>query len=299
MRNKKTMRGLKSPLRTSGFQPGSQGGSFSMKSLPEYWDLTGCELYAGEDRQRQGLRYFAHNRNWNLLLLEAGKLRIILGNRQYIFGAGDLVLLAPGLPREFQVEDALEVRWIHFNLDAHLQYYPEWSQAGSGVYLLHPPPDEWTEFQRLFSEISRLCRIRLPGWYRLGYCLIQEILLRGNMLNEHGLDREQIEFASQILQEFPSSASITELAERCSLSRAVFFRKFRKTFGMTPGQYREKQKLTSIRQQLENSTKSLKELAEIYGFENPFYLSTRFRKMFGISPREYRRNYLSSLSQKS
>ncbi len=270
-----------------------------MKSLPESWDLTGCELYAGEDRQKQGRHYFAHNRNWNLLLLEAGKLRVILGNKQYIFSAGDLVLLAPGLPRQFQVVDALEVRWIHFNLDAHLQYYPEWSQTGPGVYLLHPPLDEWSEFQHLFSEISRLCRIRLPGWYRLGYCLIQEILLRGNMLNEYGLDREQIEFASQILQEFPSSASITELAERCSLSRAVFFRKFRKTFGMTPGQYREKQKLTSIRQQLENSTKSLKELAEIYGFDNPFYLSTRFRKMFGISPREYRRNYQSSLSQKS
>lgn len=270
-----------------------------MKSLPEYWDMTGCELYAGEDCQPQGRRYFAHNRNWNLLLLEAGQLKIVLENRQYSFGTRDLVLLAPGLPRQFYVQETLKVHWVHFNLDGHLQYYPEWPKAGPGVFLLHPPPDERTELLRLFCEISRLCRIRLPGWYRLGYCLVQEVLLRGNMLNEYGLDQDQIEFASQILQEFPASASITELAERCSLSRAVFFRKFRKTFGMTPGQYREKQKLTSIRQQLENSTKSLKELAEIYGFENPFYLSTRFRKMFGVSPREYRRNYLSSLSRKN
>lgn len=270
-----------------------------MKPLPESWDLTGCELYAGEDCQAPGTHYFAHNRNWNLLIPESGRLKVFLGNRQYHFCERDLVLLSPGQPRQFYVQETLKVRWIHFNLDAHLQYYPEWPKAGPGVFLIHPPPEERTEFLRLFSGISRLCRIRLPGWYRLGYCMIQEILLRGNMLNEYGLDQDQIEFASQILQEFSSSASITELAERCSLSRAVFFRKFRKTFGMTPGQYRERQKLTGIRQQLENGTKSLKELAEIYGFDNPFYLSTRFRKMFGVSPREYRRNYLNGLSQKN
>ena len=265
--------------------------------LPGRWARTGCELYAGEDCQKPGKRYFAHNRNWNLILPEEGKFRAVFGNGRYTFGSRDLVLLAPGPLREFIVLETLKVRWIHFNLDAHLQYPPEWPCRGPGVYLLHPSASDRVEFIRLFTEISGLCRVRRTGWYRLGYCLVQEILLRGNMLNEQGLDQEHIEFAARVLQDFSSTATVDELAKRCSLSRAVFFRKFRTTFGMTPGEYREQQKLNAVRQELEKGMRSLKELAEMHGFDSPFYLSARFRKMFGVSPREYRRNYLAHLSR--
>ena len=268
-----------------------------MKSLPEYWDRTGCELYAGEECQKQGRHYFAHNRNWNLLLIERGRLRAVFENGRYTFHAGDLILLEPGPPREFQIMSEWKVHWIHFNLDAHLQYRPEWPSPGPGVFLIRQANADRSEFLHLFSEIYSLCRIRRRGWYRLGYCLIQEILLRGNMLVEKGLDRDQIEFAAQILQDVSSPESITELADRFSLSRAVFFRKFHRTFGMTPGQYREQQKLNAVRMELENSAKTLKELAETYGFDSPFYLSARFRKQFGVPPRDYRRNYLSSLAR--
>ena len=265
--------------------------------LPGTWDRTGCELYAGEDSQKPGRRYFAHNRNWNLVLPEEGKLRAVFENARYTFGPRDLVLLAPGAPREFIVLEPLKVHWIHFNLDAHLQYPPEWPARGPGVFLLHPPASDRVEFIHLFSEISSLCRVRRAGWYRLGYCLIQEILLRGNMLNEQGLDQKSIDFAARILQDFSSTATMDELAERCSLSRAVFFRKFKKTFGMPPCEYREQQKLNAVRQELENGMSTLKELAEMHGFDSPFYLSARFRKMFGVSPKEYRRNYLDHLSR--
>ena len=66
---------------------------------------------------------------------------------------------------------------------------------------------------------------------------------------------------------------------------------------MSPAQYREQQKLNYVREQLESTAKSLKEIAEISGFDNAFYLSSRFRKMFGVSPRIYRQNYLRNLSK--
>jgi len=266
-----------------------------MESIPASWYLTGCELYAGLHSQPSGFRYFAHNRNWNLLLPEAGSFRVFINNESYTFAAGDLVLLAPGPPREFLVLESLKIRWIHFNLDAHLQYRPEWPSPGRHVYLIHPESAA-AEFMRLFAGILQLCTFRQKGWYRLGYCMIQEILLRGNMLNEKGLDQEHIDFAARILRDVSSAASITDLAKQCALSRAVFFRKFRETFGMSPGQYREQQRLNYVREQLESGTKSLKEIAELCGFDNAFYLSARFRKMFGVSPREYRRNYRSNLA---
>lgn len=273
-----------------------------MESLPASWYLTGCELYAGVHCHPQGQRHFAHNRNWNLLLLEEGVLEVLFGQAavpdrtRYTFGTGDLVLLAPGPPRQFLVLETLKIRWIHFNLDAHLQYRPEWPSPGKNVYLIHSETAALTEFQRLFSDILHLCQSRQKGWYRLGYCMIQEIILRGNMLNGSGLDQEHIEFAARVLRDVNSSVPITELAKQCTLSRAIFFRKFRETFGMSPGAYREQQRLNHVREQLESTTKSLKEIAGESCFDNAFYLSARFRKMFGVSPREYRRNYLRTLS---
>ena len=286
-------------IMTTGFNrilPDRKGKTFAMESLPESWYLTGCELYAGLHCQPSGFRYLAHNRNWNLLLLESGSLRVLFNRESYVFNSGDLVLLAPGPFREFLVLQPLKIRWIHFNLDAHLQYRPEWPSRGKNVYLIHPETAALNEFLRLFAEINDLCSFRRKGWYRLGYCMVQEILLRGNMLSEKGLDQEHIDFAARILRDVTAAASITELAEQCHLSRAVFFRKFRETFGMSPAQYREQQKLSYVRELLESTAKSVKEIAEISGFGDAFYLSHRFRKMFGISPREYRRNYLNNLS---
>ena len=71
-----------------------------MEPLPESWYLTGCELYAGLHCQPSGFRYLAHNRNWNLLLLESGSLRVLFNQASYVFNSGDLVLLAPGPDRK-------------------------------------------------------------------------------------------------------------------------------------------------------------------------------------------------------
>ena len=127
--------------------------------------------------------------------------------------------------------------------------------------------------------------------------MIQEILLRGNMLNERGMEPDDIIFAARILRNVSVSVSIEQLIEQSGMSRAVFYRRFRESFGVSPSQYREQRKLNCVRELLESSTKSLKEIAEICDFANAFYCSSRFHKMFGISPREYRRNYLDSISR--
>ncbi len=261
--------------------------------------ITGCELYAGTENQSASKRYFAHNHNWNLLLIESGRVRITIYGKTYQFQSGALIILEPGPPREFLVLEDWCCHWIHFNLDAHLQYRPEWSSCGRGIWQLLPSPSEYNEFLRLFKEIIQTCRIRQTGWYRLGYCMIQEIILRGNMVNENGLSAEHIDFAAHVLKNFDRNIIMDELANRCSLSRAVFFRKFRQTFGMPPNQYREQLLLNHERELLENSEVSFKEIAAMVQSDNSFYLSSRFSKMFSMSPREYRKTYRQSLEAHS
>ncbi|MPN08238.1 Arabinose operon regulatory protein [bioreactor metagenome] len=260
---------------------------------------TGCELYSGLHEHLQGDRFWGHNRNWNLLLNHEGKIRLEIKGRSLDFEKGSLVLIEPESPRKFVVLGNWQVQWIHFNLDLHVPFSPEWPCVIPGVFRLMPDKTEFDKFKTLFAEVRQICRIRRLGWYRLAYCLVQEVILRGNMLNESGLDSRHIEFASRMLENLGSVENMGELAEKCSLSRAGFFEKFKETFGVTPGEYREQQVLSRVQELLETTAMSLKEIAGMMKYDNVFYLSLRFKKKFGVSSREYRARYRATLSHPS
>lgn len=261
--------------------------------IPQSWDtFTNCELYAGRQRPSYLERFYGHNRNWNLILLHSGKVELSINGKMFPIEPGDLLLLPPAVPRLFSVLEYWDVSWVHFNLDAHLQYTPEWQTNEAGVMHIHLPDKEIARFEKLFAEIYELCLIRNLGWYRLGYCLIQEIILRGNMINQKGLDPEHLAFASGVLADF-SSMKIEEIAGKCGLSRAAFFKKFKETFGVTPNIYREQLRLNKVREELEQSSRSIKEIAAELQFKSEFYLSARFKKMFGMSPTAYRKTFHS------
>jgi len=188
-----------------------------------------------------------------------------------------------------------EIHWIHFNLDSNVPFAPHWPTVIPGVFKLLPDKAEFRKFKSLFTEVRQNCRIRRLGWYRLAYCIVQEIILRGNMINESGLDFKHIELSAKVLENLRSVGDMGELAEKCSMSRATFFGKFKETFGVTPGEYREQQVLTRVRNLLETTNMSLKEIAGEMNYSNPFYLSLRFKKKFGVSPRDYRSRHKAAL----
>lgn len=260
-------------------------------------DVTGCELYSGLTEHYNNDKFWGHNRNWNLLLNQEGKFRLEINGRSTDFEKGSLVLIEPGPLRKFIVSENWQVQWIHFNLDLHVPFTSEWPSLIPGVFRLLPDKAEFGKFKSLFAEVRQICRIRRLGWYRLAYCLVQEIILRGNMLNESGLDPRHIEFAARMLENLGSVENMGELAEKCSLSRAGFFEKFKETFGVTPGEYREQQVLSRVQELLETTSMSLKEIAGVMKYDNVFYLSLRFKKKFGVSPREYRTRYRATLFQ--
>lgn len=242
-------------------------------------------------------RFYGHKKNWNLLLTNKGKVRVLLACKENItIEPGTITLIEPGVTRLFMILEDWEPQWIHFNLDAHVPFTPEWPAVGPHVFRISPGNTEFHKIESQFSEVRSLCKIRQRGWYRLAYCIVQEIILRGNMVHEKGLDSMHIELAAKMLENLDNIDNIEKLAKKCSISRAGFFTKFKETFGVTPGIYREQQVMGVVQELLSNSDMTLKEIAQRTGFSNSFYLSNRFKKMFGISPTQYRKQYLKTLS---
>lgn len=261
--------------------------------MPKISEETGCEFYSGRNMNPRGRNFYGHNQNWNLILTESGKTILLLAEKKILVEPGSLVLIEPGMPRLFKVKEDWMSQWINFNMEPYVSVSHEWQEAIPHVFHCFPSEAECKKILHLFAEIRELCRTRRIGWYRLGYCLVQEIILRGNMAQAKGLDAQRIELVSRMLEHICEPDTVDELAYKCSMSRAGFFAKFKETFGVSPRVYRERMIMVKIRDLLTFTDLSVKEIALSTGFGNPFYLSNKFKKIYGISPSQYRKSITS------
>lgn len=82
-----------------------------------------------------------------------------------------------------------------------------------------------------------------------------------------------------------------DMADVLGVSEEHFIRLFRKALGMSPFQYFTRLKIEAASAVLVDSRLSVGEVAEHFGFENPFHFSRVFRKCTGLSPIRYRSVY--------
>ena len=94
-----------------------------------------------------------------------------------------------------------------------------------------------------------------------------------------------------------SELSVSDLAEKASMSRRTFDRQFKKHYQMTPLDWLSQRKLDVAKDLLETTPLPLEHIAELSGFESSATLRHNFRKFLSISPKEYRTQFYRRLSK--
>ncbi len=84
--------------------------------------------------------------------------------------------------------------------------------------------------------------------------------------------------------------TVQEMAELCNISTSQLRRIFLSHTGTSPKQYVDTLKLRSSAERLLSSGKRIAEIAEEFGYRDPYHFSRRFKAMMGVSPEQYRRN---------
>lgn len=85
--------------------------------------------------------------------------------------------------------------------------------------------------------------------------------------------------------------SVMELAKRANMSRRSFDRHFRNNFNVSAQQWLIQQRIERAKEYLEDSEKSIDQVAFAVGFETALTLRHHFRKLLGTSPGNYRKQF--------
>ncbi|TDQ42698.1 AraC family transcriptional regulator [Aureibacillus halotolerans] len=107
--------------------------------------------------------------------------------------------------------------------------------------------------------------------------------------------QEAVQF---ITMHFATIDSIETLSKHTSVSRAHFYRQFRRYTGLTANDYLVKVRLEQAAMLLKQSKQSLDDIAHAVGFSSGHYLSKVFRQWIGLTPGSYRRSTSQATSGK-
>ncbi len=100
--------------------------------------------------------------------------------------------------------------------------------------------------------------------------------------------------AQYINKHLHRSLQIKELADEACMSEPSFYRTFKQTFGMTPVDYINQQRIALASQLLRTTNRCLGDISVECGFNNLTYFMKLFRREIGSSPTQYRKQVIPS-----
>ncbi|MDG0790813.1 AraC family transcriptional regulator [Cohnella ginsengisoli] len=103
-------------------------------------------------------------------------------------------------------------------------------------------------------------------------------------------DHALIDAVLRLIDEnYMTDLNLTDLAERFNYNPSYFSEMFKSKVGKTFIQYVTDARMAQAIRLLEGTELSLWDIAELTGFSNASYFSSKFKRMHGVTPSDYRK----------
>lgn len=281
-----------------------QAGSFHLfNELSEHITLRigSCHsLYHGS-----GWREYKEHSDYDLWIVQEGTVDIRMGGAKGTAKAGDLVLFYPNVPyTASNGEEGCRFIFVHFDFGIGgrsriLNDFPlSGIVEGSSVH------EETVLFRQAFERYhnrSVLSSVRLKGCLTVLLAKIIE-----NVAESEAAAAAQGEPADHfpkvrasrqmdVLQpvfrflheQLHRPIAVHELAERAGMSEKYFITFFKQTVGVTPGYYLYQVRMNRARDYLYQKTYTVKQIAELLGYPDPYTFSKAFKKYYHKPPSQF------------
>ncbi len=120
------------------------------------------------------------------------------------------------------------------------------------------------------------------------FYLLWDSILRANNFQK-SVPNKFLEKAKILLRK-TEDIPISQIARECSVSESGLRKIFSDQLGISPIQYRLKEKLNKAKYLLESTDMSVGEISDKLNFYDAAYFCRLFRKQTGLSPKQYRQN---------
>ena len=237
--------------------------------------------------------------DWLLFYTLAGAGSIAHENGNLITAPGDAVLIAPNTRHHYKVaKGALtwEFYWTHFVPWPHWHDFLNWPQPTPPLRTLVVSDSSTRKlFAGLFAEIVHHIDKAHPQSKMYSMNALERALLLLHTINpdsRHSKLDLRIRTSLDILcTSISTKMTLDMLAQASGLSKSRLSHLFIEQIGVTPMEYLEGKRMNQARQLLSHSAFPVYTIAEMCGFESPYYFTRRFSLTQGCSPSAYRTKF--------
>ncbi len=247
--------------------------------------------------------YYEHAHNHSIKRLEhtdhllifcvAGKGSITAGNFTHQVVANDILMIPKDTQHQYQADkhQPWSIYWVHMDGHLYMQFMAiiGLTKTKLQTTVLNP--------QQLKEEFIQLLDTRHQGYHLNSFLLAANILkkifsllavqLPVTQLNQQK-DFNVTAFNAFLQENITKQVSLDEMAKYMGLSKFHFAKKFQQSTGISPVKYFLEMKIQHACGLLDRSSKTIKDVAALLGYDDPYYFSRLFKNVMGLSPKQYR-----------
>jgi AraC-like DNA-binding protein len=207
--------------------------------------------------------------------------------RSWVLEVGSFFQRLPGVCHSTRLDQGS--RWLEVFVDLGPMLYA----ALAGIQVIRPEPrcfptdGRHNLGDRMLAFTEELEQASEPDLARLCPQAIR-LVVDAQRLAEPPSD-DLIERACRALAEGATErGSLRDFCRQQRLDYDAFRRIFQKRLGISPGQYRIRRRLDLACQMLQQTDRSIVEIATELGYTSPYEFSAQFRRRMGVAPSRYR-----------
>ena len=256
-------------------------------------------------------REHAHDFDEIAFVLSGTGVHIVNGNKYYLM-PGDLFVIKEGQSHKIEKPCNLYLvnvlyKWSNFdscfkNYASALPvlntlFFPDSQNEKQYEFKsrFHLAPWQLNEIVSKLDEMNKEEKVKLIGYKSIIKNIFETILLKiCRFYTENyyvGLESnlEMNSVLDYINDHFNDNISIDGLVENSSMSRAIFYKTFKETTGLSPIDYIIKLRISRATEMMMKDDKfRIIDIAMKTGFENSAYFSRKFKQIIGVSPLKFK-----------
>lgn len=218
---------------------------------------------------------------WEVVYYSKGQGFVQIGKEQVPFEEGDVFILPPGLDHSDWAEEGFQDIFFTFSRcelseDTYYRF-----RDNSGQAVLHLLNQMYEAYVQEQANRENIINLLFELFFQYAYAL-----------NENKQTNTYVEYMKNAIisnladPNFTVNTAVQELHLNVNYARDLFV----KHVGCTPLQFLTEKRLDFAKQLLASrgmSNYSIREIAGMCGFADPYYFSRAFRKHVGIAPKEW------------